>query len=402
MRGRPVQGVVKRMGKLLVAVISIVVIFSAGFVAGSGSLPFGRKLSPFGANKDLPKDLDYSSVEEVYDALKENYDGELASDALFDGLKQGLARASGDPYTEYFNVADSKEFENSLNGTFEGIGAELSKEENAIIVVAPIAGFPAEKAGLRPQDIIAEIDGKSAFDLSVSEAVKRIRGPKGTTVKLKIVRDRKQEIDFEITRDQINIPSVTTETLSGNIGYIKISRFGDDTSQLTRAAANSFKQAGVKGVILDLRGNPGGLLEASVDVSSLWLRNKLVLQEKRGDKVVKTYNSRGSSPLEGLPTVVLVNEGSASASEIVAGALKDNKAATVIGKKSFGKGSVQELHSLGAGGRLKVTIARWYTPAGKNIDQEGIEPDTKVDFTEDDFKNKLDPQKDAAIHHLNR
>jgi len=376
----------------------LAVVFTFGLSAGQGKINFWfwQKTK---IQQNLPKDLDYSSAEEVFDSLKDNFDGQLDQQKLLDGIKEGLAKSAGDPYTEYLNAEASKQFDEQLNGSFEGIGAELSKEENSIVVVAPIAGFPAEKAGLKPKDIIAEIDGKSAYDLTITEAVKRIRGPKGTVVKLTIVRGS-EALKIEVTRDQIVIPSVKSEILEGNVGYLRITRFGDDTARLSREVASDFKSKGVKGVILDVRGNPGGLLEASVDVASLWLKDKLVLQEKRGETVVNTFKSRGNAILLGVPTVVLIDEGSASASEIVAGALKDNQVAKIIGVKSFGKGSVQQLHELRNGGVLKVTIARWYTPSGRNIDKEGIEPDQKVEISTDDAKAKRDPQKDAATQAL--
>lgn len=407
-----------RASSWLARLILIAFIFSFGFGVGSGRLGFKINKDTLSSvqKNELPADLDYAGVEEVYDALKQSYDGQLSNQELVDGLKEGLAKATGDSYTEYFNDVEAKEFDADLSGTFSGIGAELSKEKDTMVIIAPIAGYPAEKAGLKPKDIIAEIDGESAYDLTVSEAVKKIRGPVDTKVKLKIIREGQAPLDFEITRQTITIPSVESEILDGNIGYMKISRFGDDTTGLARNAAQKFKDAGVKGVILDVRSDPGGLLESAVDVSSLWLQNKLVLQEKRADTVVKTYNSRGNATLLNIPTVVLVNEGSASASEITAGALKDNGAATLIGVKTFGKGSVQQLIDLKKCGNskhlddvidyscgvLKVTIARWYTPAGKNIDKEGISPDQEVKRTEDDYKANRDPQKDAAIQYLKK
>ncbi len=395
--------------------IIVVFIFALGFGIGRGKISIGSK-KPLqnSIQQNAPANLDYSGVEEVYDTLKDSYDGQLDNEKLLNGLKQGLAKATGDSYTEYLDEESAKEFDDDLSGTFSGIGAELSRENDTIVIIAPIAGFPAEKAGLKPKDIIVEVNDESAYDLTVSEAVKKIRGPAGTKVKLKVVREGQAPIDVEITRETITIPSVESEILAGNIGYIKISRFGEDTSGLARSAAQKFKTAGVRGVILDMRSNPGGLLESSVDVSSLWLQNKLVLQEKRGDKVIKTYNSRGTAPLLNIPTAVLINEGSASASEITAGALKDNGAATLIGVKSFGKGSVQQLVDLKkcgnfrlledsddhACGVLKITIARWYTPLGKNIDKEGISPDQEVKRTDEDFRTNRDPQKDAAIQFL--
>ncbi|CAN5662083.1 S41 family peptidase [soil metagenome] len=406
-QSEPEEGVtVKRTNvkKILAGAVAAFLIFSFGVGVGNGSILIGPDAAfKRSQNDSLPSRLDYSSVDRVYDKLRLNYDGDLTVEQLMDGLKSGLARATGDSYTEYLNAEAAEEFDADLSGTFSGIGAELGKEGNTVLIVAPIDGYPAEKAGLRPKDVIVEIDGESSFDISVTEAVKRIRGPEGTKVKLKVIRDSSREVDFEITRAQISIPSVESEILEGNIGYLKISRFSEDTAQLARRAATEFKQKNVKGVVLDLRSNPGGLLDTSVSISSLWLpKGTTVLEEKRGDVVVKTLKSSGDAILEGVPTVVLINEGSASASEITAGALRDHNVATLVGQKSFGKGSVQSLERLTGGGVLKVTIARWFTPGGKNIDKEGIEPDHKVERTEEDFKADRDPQKDEAVRRLRR
>lgn len=391
-----------KLTKPLLAALVAVAIFVVGINVGNGRITLSRdKLSS--TQKGLPADLDYSSVEQVYDTLKKDYDGQLDAGKLMDGLKQGLVQASGDQYTEYMNAKDSQGFQDELNGSFTGIGAELGKEDDNIIVVSPIAGYPAEKAGLKPKDIISKIDGEQTHDLTITEAVNKIRGEKGTKVKLTIIRDGKQELNLEILRAEITIPSVNSEVLEGNIGYIKISRFGEDTGRLSREAAQKFKTAGVTGVILDVRGNPGGLVTAAVDVSSLWVPSgQVVMREKRGDTVLQTLYASGDSPLKGIPTVVLIDEGSASASEITAGALKDNRAASLIGQKSFGKGSMQQLEDLAGGGLLKVTIARWYTPNDKNIDKSGIQPDTKVERTDDDFAHNRDPQKDAALQSLRK
>lgn len=377
-------------------------VFMLGVNVGNGRIAIGQHNKTLSA--DLPDDLDYDSVEAIYDRLRVNYDGALDKQTLLDGLKQGLAKASGDPYTEYFNAKDAKEFDDQLNGSFTGIGAELGKNANGNIeIISPIAGFPAEKAGLKAKDVISEIDGKSAADLTISEAVSKIRGESGSKVKLKIIRSNSKELEFEITRAQITVPSVKSEILEGNIGLLTISRFGPDTAQLATDAANSFRQANVKGVVLDLRGDPGGLLDAAVSVSSLWLDpSQTVLLEKRDGKVIKTFKATGTPTLKGVKTVVLINEGSASASEITAGALKDNKAATLIGTKSYGKGSVQQLEKLADGSLLKVTSAHWFTPSGTGIDKTGIEPDQKVERTDDDFKANKDPQKDAALNYIKK
>lgn len=381
--------------------IIVLFIFGTGFLMGQSDVADNfLSRSKNASDSSLPSKLDYSGVEEVYSELRDSFDGQLDQQKLQDGLKEGLVRAAGDPYTEFLNEEATKEFEEGLSGSFEGIGAELGKDKESIVIISPISGFPAEKAGIKAKDVIVEIDGESAYDLSVTEAVKKIRGEKGTKVKLTVLRDGKT-LDFEITRDQITIPSVTSEVTDSGIGIIKINRFGDDTVKLAADTAADLKSKNVKGVILDLRGNPGGLLNGAVGVSEIWLPSgDKILQEKRGEEVIKTYFADGKQVLAGVKTVILIDEGSASASEIVAGALKDNGAATIIGVKSYGKGSVQEVKSLSFGGTLKVTVARWFTPNGRNIDKEGIEPDQKVEITEEDAKAARDPQKDAAIKFL--
>lgn len=387
------------LGRAISYVLVGALIFVLGIGVGNGQIGFKQGS---GAHQDLPTDLDYSSVEGLYDALKKDYDGDLDAQKLLDGIKAGLANAAGDPYTVYLNAEEAKEFQEQLNGTFSGIGAELGQDEqDNLIVVSPIEGFPAEKAGLRPQDIIVSINGESTVGMSIDQAVSKIRGPKDTEVELRILRNKNEDLTIKIVRADITIDSVESEILDGNIGYIQIKQFGEDTSTLTAAAAKEFKEKGVKAVMLDLRGNPGGLLDASVDVASLWLpKGETVLQQKRGDKVVATAHASGNDILAGIPTVVLINEGSASASEIVAGALKDHKAATLFGTTTYGKGSVQELKKFAGGSELKVTVARWYTPNGQNIDQKGISPDTEVTVSEEDRAAKRDPQKDAALQFI--
>jgi carboxyl-terminal processing protease len=378
-----------------------VAIFFVGVVVGQGNVSFGSHRSS--VNPQLPNTLDYSSVDAVYKSLKENYAGKLTVNQLVDGLKEGLADAANDPYTQYFTAKEEQQFDNELNNTFSGIGAELGKDANDnLIVVAPIKGYPAAKAGLKAKDIIASVNGKTTQGMSIDQAVTIIRGKKGTTVKLQVIRDSKQ-LDFTITRQDIKLPSVTSKVLEGNIGYIQISTFGDDTAELVDKAAAKFQQAHVKGVVLDLRGNPGGLLPAAVSVSSQWLpEDTLILQEKKGTTVVDQFNSQGEHRLVGIPTVVLMNGGSASASEITAGALHDNKAAYIIGEKSFGKGVVQQLINFDDGSELKVTVASWYRPNGQNINKKGINPDKKVVLTDAEAQKGIDTQKNAALAYLKK
>lgn len=381
------------------SVVVLVGIFGLGIAVGNGHISFSTLSNQ---NTNLPTKLDYSSVTQVYNSLRDNYDGKLDQTKLLDGMKAGLVQATGDPYTEYFSAKDAKDFNDQLSGTFSGIGAELGQNSQGnLIVVSPIDGTPASIAGLKAQDVIANINGTPTAGMSIDTAVSKIRGPKGTKVTLKLVRDKTQSLDLTITRDNIKVPSVKSKVLDGNIGYIQISEFSDDTSDLAQKAAQDLKDKNVKGVVLDLRGNPGGLLNAAVAVSSLWLpQGQTILQEKRGNAIVSTETATGNDILHGIPTAVLIDQGSASASEITAGALHDNGVATLFGAKSYGKGSVQQVVQLPSGTEMKVTIARWYRPNGQNIDKTGITPDHTVSISADDLKAGNDPQKAAATQFI--
>ncbi len=402
---RPVQDVQapqpRRWKRVLLTSVAAGLIFLFGWGIGSGRISIAAFNSLDSQNGALPNRLDMTSVQQVYQALKDNYDGKLNTAQLLDGIKNGLAQSAGDPYTEYLNAEEAKDFRNDINGTFSGIGAELGKENDNIVIVSPIADYPAAKAGLLAKDIVISIDDKPTANMTITEAVNAIRGPVGTAVKLKIGRQGASQ-DYTITREDITIPSVKWEVKDG-IGYMTISSFAEDTPGLARQAAQDFKNKNVHGVVVDVRGNPGGLLDSSVDVASLWLpKGTTVLSEKRDGKTINTYEAKGNALLQGVPTVVLIDESSASASEILAGALQDNKAASLIGVTSYGKGSVQNLVPLPSGGVLKVTIARWYTPDDQNIDKHGITPDQKVERSVDDAKAGRDPQKDAATSKFNQ
>lgn len=395
-----------------VIVVLVLIGFVIGDLVGKGRIQFGGSNSSYSSVSGLPNNLDYSSVESLYDTLRGNYNGKLTQQQVMDGLKKGLAESTNDPYTEYFTASQAKQFINQVNGSFSGIGAELGKDkDNNLIIVSPIAGFPADKAGLKAQDIITTINGASTTGMSIDEAVTKIRGNSGSKVTLQIVRTNSQSLSFTITRADIQIPSVKTSIMTNNIGYVSISTFGNDTGTLMQKAAQQFKAANVKGIILDLRGNPGGLLDAAVTTSEQWLPSgKMILQEKRIDgQVVQTYTSSGPATLDGIPTVALLDAGSASASEITAGALHDNNAAYIIGVKSYGKGVVQQTICVtgyrGSNGdcsadMLKVTIASWYRPNGKNINHLGISPDKQVTISDADAAAGNDTQKQAAIDYL--
>jgi carboxyl-terminal processing protease len=381
--------------KIFTTLITVLLVFAAGVAVGSGDIHIWRTK---GVVNSAPNSLDYSSVDSVYSILKNDFDGKLTESKLNDGLKKGLVEAAGDPYTEYFNPADAKEFNNQLAGTITGIGAELGTDNDKnIVIVSPLSGYPAEKAGLKPKDIVAGVDKVSTQGMSVDSVVRKIRGKDGTEVTLTIVRGTDKPFEVTIKREKITVPSVKYE-VDGDIGYLKVSQFTSDTVALAQKAAQEFKAKNVKGIVLDLRSDPGGYLSGAVGVSSLWLdKGKTVVQERRGATVVSTESANGNNPLKGIPTVVIIDGGSASASEITAGALKDNGAAQLIGVKSFGKGSVQQVENLSDGSELKVTIARWFTPAGKNIDKQGISPDIEVQPQDtDSVATGQDTQKSKA------
>lgn len=389
------RSVAKSLGNIGI----LLIIFIVGVNVGNGRIDFHQHND---TNAQLPANLDYDSVNQVYQSLKENYDGKLTEQQLIDGLKHGLATSTKDPYTTYFTPQEAKDFNNELNNSFSGVGAQLGLDRDGNIqVIAPIDGLPADKAGLKAKDIIVTINDVSTSGMSIDEAVKRIRGPSGTEVKLQVVRNSRQALDFKITRQDINLPSVKTKTLDGNIGYIQITSFSADTIELAQKAASDFKSQGVKGIILDLRDNPGGLLDASVNVSSLWLPDGTkILDERQGSKVIDTENSSGNNTLVGIPTVVLINGGSASASEITAGALHDNNVAYLIGEQTYGKGVVQQLVNFRDGSQLKVTVASWYRPNGQNINKKGIKPDKVIKLTDADAQADNDTQLKAAQQYL--
>jgi carboxyl-terminal processing protease len=321
--------------------------------------------------------LNLASVQKTYSVLQEKYDGKLNSAQLIEGASKGLVEAAGDPYTVYMDKREAEEFNKDLDGTFSGIGAELDKKDGQLIVISPLEGSPAKEAGIQSKDVILRVNNQDTTKWSIDQAVRNIKGKEGTTVKLTLLRDG-TVIEKTITRSVITVPSVTSEQRDG-VGIITISRFGEDTAGLTRKEAIRLKEASVQHVILDLRGDGGGYLDAAVEVASLWLQpDSTIVVERREGKVIDKHTATGGPILKDIPTVVMIDGGSASASEIVAGALKDNNAATLVGEKSFGKGSVQTTEKLSNGGVLKVTIARWYTPKGKNINKEGIRPDIEV------------------------
>lgn len=368
-----------------------------GFIVGTRSDQIVGLLQGVRLSSDT---LNLSSVQKTFQALKANYDGTIDAAALIDGASRGMVAAAGDRYTVFMDKTEADQFNKELSGEVSGVGAEIGMRADRPTIVRVLTDSPAEKAGLKAGDTITKVNDESTQDATNDQVAERIRGDAGTSVKLTVLRGAEVK-DFTITRAKLSNPSVRWEVKDG-IGTITMSRFDTDTAELARTAAKDFKANNVTAVILDLRDNGGGYLDAARGVASLWLKDKTIVTEKRGDTVTGTERASGESLLNGMKTVVLVNGGSASASEIVSGALQDYKAATLIGEKTYGKGSVQQIINLADGRVLKVTIAKWYTPNGKNISKEGITPDKSVEMTSADTNAGKDPQMDAARESLQR
>lgn len=373
----------------------LLLVGAVSFVAGTRSDELVAAVAPvFGIQASMDE-LSLNEVEATYDTLKKHYDGRLDAEALEDGASRGLVEATGDRYTTYMSKKEAADFEKELSGDIGGgIGAEIGVRNDTPTILRVLDDHPAKKAGLQSGDIVAGVNDDTTIDWTVDRVVEKIRGKEGTTVKLTVLRDGEPK-EFTVTRAIINNPSVKSEVV-GDIGVLTISRFDAETGTLARAEASKLKAAGVKGVILDLRGNGGGYVTAAQSVAGIWLDDKVIMTEKRDGKKVSDITSEGRPILNGMPTTVLVNGSSASASEIIAGAFKEYNVATLVGEKTFGKGSVQQVVDLPDGAKLKVTIAKWYTPKGTNITKEGIVPDTAVELTAEDANAGRDPQLEAA------
>ena len=375
--------------------LTLVIVAIVSFVAGARSdALFANVASVFGV-RTSNKTIDLSSVQKTYQELVANYDGKLDTQKLIYGANRGLVEAAGDPHTAYMDPDETKEFDKSLSGQIGGgIGAEIGLRSNKPTIIKPLENSPAQKAGIKAGEAIVKVNDEASSDWSVEKVVSKIRGEVGTSVKLTLLSGG-QTREVSVVRQNIVSPAVESE-IDGEIGILKVNRFGDDTVSLSRKYASEFVEKGVKKVILDLRNNPGGTVGAAQGLLGIWLDNQIAMTERRGSEIVKTLRTTGTPILGNMKTVVLINGNSASASEITAGALREYGKATLVGQKSYGKGSVQIVLGLPGGSQMKVTEARWYTPKGKNIDKTGIEPDVKVDLSSDDVNNNIDPQMDKA------
>lgn len=355
----------------------------------------------------LKKDVDFNLFWDVWQTVEEDYiDKDVPPAQMFYGSLAGIVASLKDPHSVFFDPETTKKFTEELSGSFEGIGAEIGIKNNRLTIIAPLPDTPAEQAGLRAGDKVFAIDNLDTTNISLDYAVSLIRGEKGTDVTLTISRDGLEELqDIIITRGTIDIVTVKWENKTVNnkkIAYIKISHFNSDTDVLFDQAVDWVLRENPDGIILDLRNNPGGFLNTAIKVASEWIEREVVVIEKFSENRDKKYHSRWRPRLAVYPTVVLTNRGSASGSEIVAGALQDYGLATLVGEQTFGKGSVQELKELKDGSAIKLTVAKWLTPKGREIDKEGISPDVEVELTHDDYNNDRDPQLDKALEILGK
>lgn len=381
----------------------LLVILGGVFFAGA---TFGAKQPPkiiITNPKDIVN-LDFSLFWEAVRTLKDNYvdvNG-ITDKKILDGAIRGALGATSDPYTTYFPPVEAEKFQQDLSGSFGGVGAELGFRNGQIIIIAPLKKSPAERAGLKAADAIVKVGATSTEGMSVDDAVKLIRGVPGTKITLEIFREGwKKERPFEITREVIQVPTADFEIRDGNVGYIHLYNFNANSPQLFYNAAFSVLTRGARGIVLDLRNNPGGFLDAAVDISGWFVkRGDVVVKERLRNGEVTERRTNGNEAFLQMPVVVLVNEGSASAAEILAGALRDLRAAKLVGQKTFGKGSVQEIQSLSDGSQLKITVAKWLTPADSEIDKKGLEPDVAVEMKDENSAKGIDPQLDKAVELL--
>lgn len=377
------------------AIVGGFVALVIGVLVGINWNSFASTFAPYLGFK-TSSETDWSALNEVYDALSTNYDGEVNKNLVIESAKKGIANSVGDVYTSYMTAEEATEFNKSLHGEVgAGIGVVIAEREGYVKIVRTLPNNPAREAGILAGDIIYKIDDEEVWNLETDDIAAKLRGEAGTKVKLTVVRDKK-EVSFELTREEINNVSADIE-YDGKIAIVKITRFDTDTGKLVQNFAKDFKDKGIEKVIIDLRDNGGGYVSAAKDLVSLWVDSEKVLVQKSvrlADET--TIANHGQALLKDMETVVLVNGNTASASEIVAGALKDYEKATIIGEKTYGKGVVQTLLQLSGGSLLKVTTAHWYTPNGNSINGTGIEPDQVVEMTYEDINSGRDPQLDAA------
>lgn len=397
----------KRIAFILAALASIAGVFSVGFYAGRTQLLKTENNIVVVTGSHTPADVNLAPFWQAWKELDERFIGDdpeklpSVEDRVY-GAISGLADSYDDPYTVFLPPAESTLFEEDISGNFGGVGMEIGIQNEVLTVISPLKDTPAEKAGIRAGDSIVAIDGVSTIGISVDEAVLKIRGKIGTPVTLSILREGADKlIEIAVVRDTINVPTLVTEARPDGIFVIQLFNFGLMSPQEFRFALREFLLSGSKKLVLDLRGNPGGFLQASVDIASWFLPPGKVVVSEENEEESKVHRSRGYNIFDGnIDMVILVDKGSASASEIVAGALRDHHVATIVGTQTFGKGSVQELLDIGSDSTLRITVAHWLTPSGESISKNGITPDVVVEITPEDVAAGKDPQLEKAVELL--
>ncbi len=380
----------------VVLVISFAAVFGLGaWIGVSGNVPYCRTVTQ-------PGNINFSLFWDAYNRLNQQFidPSKIDNQKVLYGAIEGMTKSLGDPYTDFFDPNQAKMFQQDLAGSFDGIGVEVGIKKDVLTVIAPLKDTPGDKAGLKSGDIITKIDGKDTTNMTADDAVNLIRGAKGTSVTLTVFREGWNNTkDFKITRDTINVPSMKWSLKNNDVAYIQIFQFDEYLGSDFKTAALQILQSPAKKIVLDLRGNPGGYLDQAQEVAGWFLKTgETVTAEDFGKgKEKQLYKTEGNASLANYPIVILMDQGSASASEILAGALRDNRNVQLIGTKSFGKGSVQQVVGLPGGSFLKITIAKWLTPKGNSISEVGLAPDVKVDITDQDISQKKDPQLDKAL-----
>ncbi len=379
------------------AIIISVVMLVIGLTLGLNWKNWFGGFAPYlGFEKDHSSEVDWSGLDEVYNKLANYYDGEIVQSKIVEGAKKGLTDALGDVYTVYMDAEEAKEFEDDLHGNVgAGIGVEMGLRDGYVRVLRTLPDNPARKAGILAGDILYKVNGEEVYSLSTEEISKKVRGEEGTEVEVTVIRDG-EEKSFKMKREIINNVSAYVD-YDGSTAIVTVTRFDEDTGTMVQKFAKEFEKKGVKKVILDLRGNGGGYVNAAKDLLSLWINGDTILvQKSKHSDDKKTTSDANKAILSDMKTVVLVNGSTASASEIVAGALQDYEKATVVGETTYGKGVVQNLFDFNDGSKLKVTTASWYTPKERSINKTGIEPDVKVERSYEDINAMRDPQMDKA------
>ncbi len=394
--------------RTLVFIIIAIVIFALGWLMGASqdtgsnkNIEEGEVTNELRFYEGIEDDISFQQFWQVWDLAKDLYlRGPVSEKDLFYGAISGMVEGLDDDYSVYFDPEDAEAFNEELDGEYSGIGAEIGKEDDYVVVVAPLSGSPAEEAGLLAGDLIVAVDDEDIIGVTVDYAVSIIRGEAGSEVILTVVRNGfDNTIEIPITRGEIQINSVEWELRDDGIMYIELYMFNEDTTALFRQAAQEVLTSDVNGILLDLRNNPGGLLTEAINIAGFWIADDIVVQERVGGDT-EGYAANGLAWLDDYPTVVLIDGGSASGSEILAGALQDYGLATLVGEQTYGKGSVQEYYEFDDGSALKITTAEWLTALGRSIDQVGIIPDVIVEYTIEDYEAGLTPQFDAAISEL--